>query len=59
MMSPTRIFKKTVFPAPLRPMMRLVLPGKNSMLMPFSTSLSSKDLNMFSALINVSSISEG
>ena len=40
--SPTRFFIRTVLPDPLWPMMRLVLPSSNTVLMSFSTSLSSK-----------------
>ena len=41
---PTIFFIRTVFPEPLWPMMRLVLPFSNVALMSFRTSLSSKDL---------------
>ena len=45
--SPTMHFISTVFPEPLWPIIRLVLPFSKVELMPLSTSLSSKDLCMF------------
>ncbi len=44
---PTKLLSNTVLPDPLRPMMRLVRPVRNSTEMSFSTVRPSNDLTMF------------
>ncbi len=52
----TKSLRKTVLPAPLRPMMRLVLPFSKVVEIPFSTSTSSNDFLIFTARIKIQNI---